>query len=158
MIVNSIIAAILLYAAFNIGVDLRAKEEGLNTTAFIASEFGNRIDPFTKKQRFHSGVDIAADAGSKIRPIAAGVVAFSGAYAGYGKVVVIDHGKFIRSIYAHCWETKVAVGTLVSKATTIAYVGQTGRATGNHVHIEIRFRGAPIDPQWIVNPVELIDE
>jgi murein DD-endopeptidase MepM/ murein hydrolase activator NlpD len=156
---NNILVAVLLHAAFTVGTDLQPKEGRLNATkAFIASEFGNRTDPFTKEKRFHAGVDIAAVAGSKIRPVAAGIVAFSGEYAGYGKVVVIDHGNFIRSIYAHCWETKVAVGELVSNSTTIAYVGQTGRTTGSHVHMEVRFRSIPIDPQWVVNPVELINE
>lgn len=155
---NNIIIAILFYTAFTVGTDLQIKEGRLNKKTFITSEFGNRTDPFTKEKRFHAGVDIAAEAGSKIRPVAAGIVAFSGDYAGYGKVVVIDHGNFIRSIYAHCWGIKVEVGTLVSKETTIAYVGQTGRATGNHVHMEIRFQGVPINPQWVVNPVELVNE
>jgi murein DD-endopeptidase MepM/ murein hydrolase activator NlpD len=120
----------------------------------VSSRFGLRQDPYTKDRQFHSGVDIAANAGTSIHPLAPGIVSFSGNYEGYGRLVVIQHGNDVTSHYAHCWGTKVRVGERVDSSTTIGFVGSTGRSTGPHVHFELRYRGTPINPELILSAEE----
>ena len=116
----------------------------------ITSMFGMRTDPIVRTKRFHSGVDIAATIGSPIRPIAAGRVIFSGKYEGFGNLVVVKHGSSITTHYAHCWAVKVKVGDLVSRRTILGFVGETGRATGPHLHFEVRYQSVPLDPLWVL--------
>ncbi len=113
----------------------------------VSSSFGNRTHPITKTERFHSGVDISAPYGTKVYALAAGRVIFSGEFSGYGNVVVLDHGQGVTSHYAHCWATKVKVGDRVFKRSLLGYVGDTGVASGPHLHFEIRRNGKPLDPQ-----------
>jgi murein DD-endopeptidase MepM/ murein hydrolase activator NlpD len=117
----------------------------------VTSSYGRRIDPFNKKSRFHEGLDIAAPYGSVIRPVAPGIVVFTGRYEGFGNLVVVKHGNDLTSHYAHCWGVKVKVGQLVTKATPLGFVGSSGRATGPHLHLEVRFKGASVDPLWILS-------
>jgi murein DD-endopeptidase MepM/ murein hydrolase activator NlpD len=106
----------------------------------ISSAYGMR------RGRVHEGIDIAAGAGSPIRAAATGRVVFSGNVRGYGNTIVIYHGDGLASVYAHNRENLMQVGQIVSRGQTIATVGQTGRATGNHVHFELRRNGKAINP------------
>jgi murein DD-endopeptidase MepM/ murein hydrolase activator NlpD len=115
----------------------------------ISSLFGIRDDPFGGDQRFHEGIDIAAPLGTPVRPVAAGRVIFSGAYQGFGRIVAIQHGKHMSSLYAHFDELRVAVGQLVHRGPVLGVVGSSGRATGPHLHFEVRVGGIPIDPSWV---------
>jgi len=112
----------------------------------ITSAFGLRQDPFHGRERQHRGVDIAAPEGAPIQPVRPGTVAFAGERKGYGKVVVVDHGAGLQTTYAHCQRLLVEAGQRVGSRQPIATVGQTGRATGPHVHIEARLHGAAVDP------------
>jgi murein DD-endopeptidase MepM/ murein hydrolase activator NlpD len=116
----------------------------------ISSHFGERIDPFHRAKRFHSGVDIAAKEGSEVRSIGAGVVAFSGSYRGFGNIIVVDHGRNLTTHYAHCLDTQVRVGQRVTSGEPIGFVGRSGRATGSHLQFELRLHGKPIDPKLIL--------
>jgi murein DD-endopeptidase MepM/ murein hydrolase activator NlpD len=115
----------------------------------ISSLFGMREDPFEGEQRFHAGIDIAAPVGTPVRPVAAGRVIFSGSYQGFGRIVAIQHGKHMSSLYAHFEELSVTVGQLVDRGTVLGVVGSSGRATGPHLHFEVRVAGTPVDPAWI---------
>lgn len=116
----------------------------------ISSDFGIRKDPITGKSQHHSGVDIAATEGAEVRTIGAGIVAFAGEYAHYGKLVTVLHGKRTASLYGHLKDIKVAIGTLVSDGEAIGTVGSTGRVTGPHLHFEVRKDGNPTNPTEIL--------
>ncbi|MEC7946592.1 MAG: peptidoglycan DD-metalloendopeptidase family protein [Myxococcota bacterium] len=112
----------------------------------VSSGFGRRHDPFHGDERAHHGVDIAAPEGTSIQPVRPGTVAFAGRKGGFGNVVIVDHGGGLETVYAHCERLLVQEGQPVAVGQPIATVGQTGRATGPHVHVEARLHGAAIDP------------
>lgn len=112
----------------------------------ISSYYGNRMHPILKKLRYHSGVDIAVPSGTPILAADDGVVIFSNTNGGYGKMVSIDHGAGISTVYAHCSSLLVRAGQKVSKGQKIALVGTTGLSTGPHLHFEVRKKGVPTDP------------
>jgi murein DD-endopeptidase MepM/ murein hydrolase activator NlpD len=112
----------------------------------ISSNFGMRRHPIYGDIRFHDGIDIAAPVGTDIYPIKDGMVVFSGEQAGYGNVVIIDHGNGLTSKYAHNKVNFVKEGDLVGTHTAIACIGNSGNSTGPHLHLEISERGEYIDP------------
>jgi murein DD-endopeptidase MepM/ murein hydrolase activator NlpD len=112
----------------------------------ISSEFGNRSDPFTGQNRFHSGADIAAPLGTRIYAAADGEVTFAGQHGGYGETVIIDHGDTYETLYAHLNSIDVSVGDQVGKGEEIGGMGTTGRSTGVHLHYEIIRNGEHINP------------
>ncbi|MGD2055851.1 MAG: M23 family metallopeptidase [Gammaproteobacteria bacterium] len=118
-----------------------AVEHGL-----LTSEFGARIDPFTGKQEYHEGIDVAGKEGSRILALGDGVVTWSGQRPGYGKLVEISHGDGFVTRYGHNQRLLVDVGATVSKGQAIALLGSTGRSTGPHVHIEVVHNGKRVDP------------
>jgi len=97
--------------------------------------------------RHHEGLDLAAPGGTPVLAAAEGKVAYSGnGMRGYGRVVVIKHSNDLSTVYAHNSKLLVRMGDSVGQGQTIARVGQTGRATGPHLHFEVRRRGVPEDP------------
>ncbi len=113
----------------------------------ISSQFGWRNDPFTGKRSFHKGIDIAAPKGSPIFPIKPGVVEKTGFSKSYGNYIRIIHDDGTVSLYAHNEKNLVREGDRVNTNLQIASVGATGRATGNHLHLEILKDGKAINPQ-----------
>ena len=116
------------------------------STPRVTSAFGLRHDPFDGHLTRHAGVDLAAREGEDIRAAAGGVVLRAGARGGYGDAVEIDHGGGVTTLYAHASELLVREGEQVAPGQPIARVGQTGRATGSHLHFELREGGRPVDP------------
>lgn len=114
--------------------------------ARVSSGFGTRADPFHGGASHHRGVDVAAAEGSEILAAADGVVRFSGDRGGYGNTVVLDHGGGVTTLYAHASELSVEEGERVLKGQIIGRVGSTGRATGDHLHFEVRVDDRPISP------------
>jgi murein DD-endopeptidase MepM/ murein hydrolase activator NlpD len=112
----------------------------------INSPFGIRTDPSYGTQEFHQGVDLEADTGDAVFAAASGKVTFAGRQKGYGKVVIIDHGKNISTVYAHLAETAVRKGEQVETGIVIGKVGVSGNATGSHLHFELRVSGEAVDP------------
>lgn len=112
----------------------------------ITSPFGTRVHPIFGTSRFHSGLDIAADYGDPVVAADGGVVIFSGWMGGYGKAVIIDHGRGISTLYGHNSSLLVSEGQQVGKGQVIANAGSTGYSTGPHVHFEVRSDGEPINP------------
>ena len=98
----------------------------------------------------HSGLDIAAPAGTDIVAAADGTVTFSGTQGGYGNLIIITHENGIQSYYGHCSKLYANVGDEVKAGDLIAAVGMTGYATGNHLHFEIRVNGSTINPQQYI--------
>ncbi len=111
----------------------------------ITSQFGYRTDPITGEASYHSGTDIAAPEGSPILAATDGTVTIANALdswgGGYGYYIRIDHGNGLETLYAHCSAICVTVGQQVQAGQVIGYVGQTGRATGNHLHFEVYQNG-----------------
>jgi murein DD-endopeptidase MepM/ murein hydrolase activator NlpD len=111
-----------------------------------SSNYGWRIDPFTGQRAFHEGIDFMAEYGAPIRATAAGVVAYSAFHPQYGNMIEIDHGNGLITRYAHASTRAVKVGDVVMRGATLGKVGRTGRATGTHLHFEVRRNGAPQNP------------
>lgn len=113
---------------------------------WISSTFGYRRNPYDGSFKLHAGVDIAAEPGTPVRAPADGMIIFAGYREGYGKVVVIDHGYAIRTLFAHNSKTFAAPGLRVKRGEIIAQVGSTGHSTGPHLHYEVRKNGVPVNP------------
>jgi murein DD-endopeptidase MepM/ murein hydrolase activator NlpD len=111
----------------------------------LMDNFGKRIDPFSGLGAFHSGVDINGNHGDPIRATADGIVTMAGWMSGYGRMVVIDHGKY-QTRYAHLSSIKVIPGMEVRRGEILGGMGSSGRATGTHLHYEVRVNGVAINP------------
>ena len=116
----------------------------------ITSPFGWRTHPIFNSRTFHSGIDIAGPNRGSIKASNSGKVIYSGWYGGYGKVVIVDHGKVngkpTTTLYAHMSSIRVGQGQLVNKGDVLGYEGTTGYSTGPHVHFEVRINGKPNNP------------
>jgi murein DD-endopeptidase MepM/ murein hydrolase activator NlpD len=112
----------------------------------IGSDFGYRRDPFTRRAKFHSGVDIKARLGDSVGASCGGVVQYAGWYHGYGNIVIVDHGGGITTHYAHLSAFDVEVGDRVERGTIVGRAGSTGRATSPHLHYEVRVEGNAVNP------------
>jgi murein DD-endopeptidase MepM/ murein hydrolase activator NlpD len=113
----------------------------------LTSFFGWRRNPFWGGRNFHTGLDIAAKYGTPIKAADAGEVIFSGWWDGYGKAIVIDHGRKRTTVYGHMSRLYEQVGSIVTKGQVIGLVGSTGYSTGPHLHFEVRQNGKPVNPQ-----------
>lgn len=112
----------------------------------FTSPFGMRRHPIFGIRRMHTGQDIAAPYGTLLVAAADGRVMYTGWFGGYGKIVLLDHGEGVSSLYAHLSRILVHPGAAVRRGQAIARVGSTGYSTGPHVHFEIRINGRPVDP------------
>jgi murein DD-endopeptidase MepM/ murein hydrolase activator NlpD len=112
----------------------------------ITDSFGERLDPFSGEGAFHTGVDVASDYGAPVHVTADGVVISAENHAGYGRVVVVDHGFGITTWYAHLSSFATIAGTRVKRGQVVGYCGISGRSTGPHVHYEVRMNNAPVNP------------
>jgi murein DD-endopeptidase MepM/ murein hydrolase activator NlpD len=112
----------------------------------ITGRFGERLDPFSGEGAFHTGVDIASRRGDLVRATADGVVTTVDRSAGYGRLVVIDHGFGVTTWYGHLAEFKTNVGAQVKRGDVIGLEGASGHATGPHVHYEVRLYNTPVNP------------
>src|SRR5271170_8009326 len=112
----------------------------------ITDSFGERLDPFSGEGAFHTGVDVASDYGAPVHATADGVVTIVENHAGYGRLVVIDHGFGITTWYAHLSSFSAIGGTRIKRGEVIGYTGISGRSTGPHVHYEVRVNNAPVNP------------
>ncbi len=113
----------------------------------LTSNYGMRVDPFTKQPNWHSGVDMAAFYRAPITAAGPGVVSYAGYRSGYGRVVDIDHGHGFKSRYGHLHSISVKKGDEVVMGDTLGKMGSSGRSTGPHVHYEVLFHGKPYDPE-----------
>lgn len=113
----------------------------------ITSSFGERLDPFSKKQAFHKGIDIGAKKGSPIHSLAEGTVTSAHYSKGYGNVVEVKHADGWSTLYAHCNSLKVSVGDQIKKNQVLGTVGSTGKSTGPHLHLELKHNGKQVDPE-----------
>lgn len=115
----------------------------------ISCLFGYRVHPITGKRDFHTGLDIAAPRGTRIMAAVSGTVTEIRDDKIYGKMIVLDHGANFYTVYCHCERILAQVGARVKSGETIALVGDSGLATGPHLHFEIRKDGLNADPIWV---------
>lgn len=118
----------------------------------VSSPYGQRLDPFSGLPAHHAGLDFAGVSHSAILAAAAGVVSWSGSGAGFGNFIEIDHGNGWVTRYGHNATNLVAPGDYVRPGQTIALMGDTGRATGTHLHFEVRYRGRALNPAGFLTP------
>lgn len=119
----------------------------------VGDRYGMRMHPILKYKRMHKGIDLVAPKGTPILATANGKVVKAAYSVGYGKMVVIDHGNGVETVYAHLKKLNVEKGQAVSRGEQIAELGSTGMSTGPHLHYEIRIEGAKIDPLTMVEGV-----
>lgn len=116
----------------------------------ITSQFGHRVDPITGEVSSHTGTDIACAEGTPILAAADGTVTVANGLdswgGSYGYYIQIDHGGGLETLYAHCSSICVTTGQQVQSGQVIGYVGHTGRATGSHLHFEVRANGNRVNP------------
>jgi lipoprotein NlpD len=124
------------------------KEAPLERLSFIWPVQGEVARGFEQDTtRRHDGIDIIAPQGTPIQAAADGEVIFSDwGPGGYGRIVILQHQADVITIYAHNHTNLVRAGQRVRQGEPIATVGQSGRATGNHLHFEVRYKAAPISP------------
>jgi murein DD-endopeptidase MepM/ murein hydrolase activator NlpD len=118
----------------------------ISSSVSVGSDFGYRRDPFTRRAKFHSGVDIKARWGDPVGASQAGIVQFAGWYHGYGNLIIVAHGGGVTTHYAHLSSFDVEVGARVLRGTIIGRAGSTGRATSPHLHYEVRLDGNALNP------------
>lgn len=124
------------------------------TNKNISSPYGNRLHPIYKVWKMHTGIDIGSKLNEAIVAAADGVVIYAGTRGGYGNCIIIDHGSGITTLYAHINNRGILVktGQKVTAGQKIANAGQTGVATGPHLHFEVRKNGATQNPTDYVRP------
>lgn len=112
----------------------------------VTSVFGYRKDPFTKKNSFHRGIDIAGKLNDPIYAAADGVIHHVGYDKLHGNHVIVEHFNGLRTWYMHLNSTQVKKGEQVRKGDPIGKLGTTGRSTGPHLHYEVQLNGKSVDP------------
>ncbi len=117
------------------------------THGWVTSDFGTRIDPYTKKRSMHRGIDIANQPGIPVTAPAKGVVTFASSNGGFGNMLVLDHGYGIRTRYGHLSQFKAHIGDHVERGEIVGNIGNTGRSTGPHLHYEVEVNGVCENPK-----------
>ena len=118
----------------------------------VTSTFGYRTSPITGENEFHLALDIAAEEGTEIKAFADGVVEYIGESDDFGLYLKISHANQASSFYAHCSKLLVQKGDSISCGQTVALVGETGAATGPHLHLTIEKDNIRLDPAYYVDP------
>jgi len=110
------------------------------------STFGYRRDPITGQRAYHSGIDISAPPGKPVKATAEGVVTKTEQYGGLGRAVFVAHGFGVTTVYGHLSRINVSPGQRVERGAIVGLVGNSGRATGYHLHYEVQVNGQPTNP------------
>lgn len=138
-----------LEAAAIDGIELNPEITSSTDSGFVWPIRIGRVSSFfgKRKRDFHEGIDVRAPRGTPIFATKAGKVIYSSRRInGYGNMIVIKHDSHFASIYAHNKQNLVKVGDQVNQGQMIAFVGATGKATGPHLHFEVRKREVAVDP------------
>lgn len=149
--------AYVLYSQENLpeGVSMEQAILGFDYCAPVAgvlsSDFGYREHPVEGEERFHYGVDLAADVGTEVDCFADGTVTAVGESSSYGRYCIVAHDGGYSTLYAHCSRITASSGAAVSRGQKIAEVGETGMATGPHLHFELQREGTYLNPIYYVS-------
>jgi murein DD-endopeptidase MepM/ murein hydrolase activator NlpD len=132
-----------------------ARPTGWPVRGEVSSRFGWRDSPYGHGTQRHTGLDIIADYGTPVAASAAGTVVFAGRDdGGYGTTVVVDHGHDVKTLYGHLSAVYVRDGQRIARGAVVGAVGNSGRATGVHLHYEVRVGNVPVDPMKYTGGVE----
>lgn len=151
--------AYVLYSDQNLPEDVSMEQAILDfdyctpVSGALSSTFGYREHPVEGEERFHYGIDLAADTGTAVSCFADGTVTAVGESSSYGKYCIVTHGGGYATLYAHCSRITASSGTEVTRGQKIAEVGETGVATGPHLHFELHQNGTYLNPIYYVSPV-----
>lgn len=115
--------------------------------AVLVSPFGHRKHPISSEQKLHKGVDLAAPEGHPIYAVSDGTVRTAAKSETYGNYIILEHADGLCSLYAHCKKLLVQTGAPIKAGQTIAQVGETGTATGAHLHLELWRAGKLLNPE-----------
>ena len=146
----------VLYSEENLPEGVRMEQAILDfdyctpVSGTLSSPFGYREHPVEGEDRFHYGIDLAAETGTAIACFADGTVSAVGESSSYGKYCIIHHENGYATLYAHCSRITASSGAEVKRGETIAEVGQTGMATGAHLHFELQQGGTYLNPIYYV--------
>ncbi len=158
--------AMRIQRAANNMSDMRALQQAARGLPFFrptgaaaqSSSYGVRLDPFTRRPAFHSGLDFPGASFTPIYATAPGVVSYAGVRSGYGNTVEIDHGSGFKTRYAHLAAFSVSVGQRVAVGQRIASMGSTGRSTGPHLHYEVWVNGRAQNPNRYLKAGEYVQQ
>jgi len=117
----------------------------------LESGYGVRSDPFSGEGAYHTGIDISAPMGTPVLATADGQVVGAGMSAGYGRLVIVDHGNGYQTYYGHLSRLNVMMGQDIRRGDAVGLVGMSGRSTGPHLHYEVRVGSAPVNPYRFLN-------
>jgi murein DD-endopeptidase MepM/ murein hydrolase activator NlpD len=123
---------------------------------FISSRFGYRTDPFTGRQTFHHGLDFLVPMGTQVLATGDGIVSVVQQQRGFGRVVKIDHGNGLVTVYAHLNAVLVTEGAVVRRGDLIAKSGNSGRVSAPHLHYEVHLHGRPVNPAIYILDTDLL--
>lgn len=148
--------AYILYSDENLPENVTLAQEILGfdfckpVSGTVSSGFGYRDHPMEGESRFHYGIDLAADSGTAVACFANGTVTAVGESSSYGKYCVVSHDHGYRTLYAHCSKITASSGADVLQGEKIAEVGETGMATGPHLHFELQRDDVYLNPVYYV--------
>ena len=148
--------AYVLYSDQNLPEDVSLEQAILDfdycvpVSGTLSSDFGYRDHPVEGEERFHYGVDLAANTGTEILCFADGTVKAVGESSSYGKYCIVEHAGGYSTLYAHCSAITTSSGAAVQEGEKIAEVGETGVATGPHLHFELQKDGVYLNPIYYV--------
>lgn len=113
----------------------------------LHSGFGRRVDPFTGRLAYHTGLDLSGENGARVYSPAGGKVTYAGRRGAYGNMVEINHGFNVTTRYGHLSRVLVKEGQTVRQGNILGIQGSTGRSTGSHLHYEVRYHDKPMNPK-----------
>jgi murein DD-endopeptidase MepM/ murein hydrolase activator NlpD len=134
--------------------DLGLSETVTPVLGTLTSSYGYRDHPVSGEYLFHAGVDLAAQTGTPVQAFAAGTVEYIGESDAYGLYIQVDHGNGVKTFYCHCSALYAQKGEQVALGQTIAAVGQTGNATGPHLHLEVKLDDVHLNPIYYVETAQ----
>lgn len=123
----------------------------------VTSEFGERVHPITKKDGFHTGIDIANKKGTPISAAFSGSIQEVGTNEAYGNYVLMRHSENLYTFYGHLDSLNVRKGMNIRRGEIIGLMGSTGYSTGPHLHFEIRIEGIRVDPAYVLKGIDDIE-
>lgn len=135
-------------------VDLGLAHTVTPVMGVLTSPYGWRDHPISGEYLFHAGADLAADSGTPVAAFADGTVDFIGESEAYGLYIQLDHGNGVKTFYCHCSALYAQKGETVCAGQTIAAVGETGNATGPHLHLELKRDGVLLNPIYYIETLE----
>jgi len=136
---------VVLPSPFKIEFDQTTFTHPIDGNIRVTSRFGRR------RRRPHRGIDLDLVTGDKVRSVLSGKVRFVGYSRGHGKTVVVRHANEIETVYAHLSEYSVNTNDIIEEGQVIGLGGNTGRSTGSHLHLEVRYKGVCIHPEYVFN-------